>query len=140
MKKIFKIGALIIAMAMLLVLLTGCGEDKLVATKTTEDNTLGLGKYEESVEIKFKDDKVTEIAMISEFEEEESASNMATLLNRGLSTSEEEIQGLSVLQEGKKVIMKMEAEMFAEQAGISVEEMTKEALRKSLEEDGYTIK
>lgn len=140
MKKTLKIGALLLVMAMLLVLLTGCGGNKLVATKTTEDEGMGFGKYEETVELKFKDDKVNEITMTYEFEKEESAEGMAAIFNLGVSMSEEEMQGFEVEQKGKKVIIKMDAKMFAEQEGVSEEEMTKEAMKKALEEDGYTVK
>lgn len=140
MKKTLKIGALILALATLLVLLTGCGGDKLVATKTTEDDGMGLGKYEETVEIKFKDDKVTEITMTSEFEKEESAQGMAAIFNMGVSMAGEKMEGFEVEQKGKKVIIRMDAKLFAEQEGISEEGMTKEAMKKALEEDGYTVK
>lgn len=140
MKKTFKIGALLIVMAILLVLLTGCGADKIVATKTTEDQGMGLGKYEETVEIEFKNDKVNEIKMICEFEKKEAAESMAAIFNLGASMAGEELEGFSVEQTGKKVIIKMDAKMFAEQEGMQADEMTKEALKKSLEEDGYTVK
>ena len=44
-------------------------------------------------------------------------------------------------QKGKKAIMELDAKTFAEMAGNEEEvNMTKEELRKSLEEDGYKVK
>lgn len=140
MKKVLKSVALLLIIGMVLVLLTGCGGDKLIATKTTEDDSMGLGKYEEKIEVKFKDDKVSEMTMTAEFEKEESAKSMAAIFNLGATMSEEEMEGFKVEQEGKKVVIKMDAKTFAKQEDLSDEEMTKEAIKKSLEEDGYTVK
>lgn len=140
MKKVLKSVVLLLIIGMVLVLLTGCGGNKLVATKTTEDDFMGLGKYEEKVELKFKNDKVSEVKMTYEFEKEEAAESMAAIFNLGASMAEEELEGLEVEQKGKKVIMTMDAAMFAEQEGVSDEEMTKEAMKAALEEEGYTVK
>ena len=62
-------------------------------------------------------------------------------MNIGASVSELSIpDGIEIKQDGKKVIMTMDAKTYAEQQGASDEEMTKEALRKVLEEEGYTVK
>ena len=140
MKKALKSVSLLLIIGMVLVLLTGCGGDKLIATKTTEDDSMGLGKYEEKIEVKFKDDKVSEVTMTAEFEKEEAAKSMAALFNLGSSMAEEEMEGFTVEQKGKKVIMKVDAKTFAKQEDLSDEDMTKEAIKKSLEEDGYTVK
>ena len=140
MKKVLKSVALLLIIGMVLVLLTGCGGDKLIATKTTEDDSMGLGKYEEKIEVKFKDDKVSEMIMTYEFEKEESAKSMAALFNLGASMAGEDMKGFEVEQKGKKFVMKMDAKAYAEQEGATDEEMTKEAIKKSLEEDGYTVK
>ena len=140
MKKALKSVSLLLIIGMVLVLLTGCGGDKLIATKTTEDDSMGLGKYEEKIEVKFKDDKVSEVTMTAEFEKEEAAKSMAALFNLGSSMAEEEMEGFKVEQKGKKVIMKVDAKTFAKQEDLSDEDMTKEAIKKSLEEDGYTVK
>lgn len=140
MKKTIKSVALLLIMGVMLFLLAGCGGDKLVATKTTEDDVMGLGKYEEKIEVTFKDNKVNEVKMTYEFEKEESAKNMAALFNLGASMSGEEMEGLKVEQKGKKLIMNMDAKTFAQQEGATDEEMTKEAIKASLEEEGYTVK
>ena len=140
MRKVLTNVGLLLIMGMMLILLTGCGADKLIATKTTQDDFMGLGRYEEKVEVEFKNDKVTGIEMTYEFEKKEAAEGMTAILNLGISTSEEELEGITVKQKGNKVIMTMDAQMFAEQEGVSEKEMKKEAMRSSLEEDGYTVK
>ena len=137
MRKVLKNIVLLLIVGMLLILLTGCGENKLVATKTIQDDFMGLGKYEEKIEVEFKNDKVTEIEMTYEFEKAELAETMTSKLNLGAPT---EIEGIKLKQKGNKVIITMSAEVYAEQEGVSEEEMTKEAMKASLEEGGYTVK
>lgn len=139
MKKTLKGLVLAILMGIMVISLTGCGGNKIVATKTTEDDM--MGKYEEEITITFKDDKVETVKMVMEFEKEETAQGMYGILNMGMSMSEgTEIEGLKVEQDGKKIIMTMDATAFAESSGASDEEMTKDAIKKSLEEDGYKVK
>ena len=139
MKKTLKGLGILLIMGMMLVLLTGCGSDKLVATKTTEDDM--MGKYKEEIVMTFKDDKVESIEMNMEFDDEETAQGMYGLYNMGLSMSEEsDTEGMEVKQDGKKLVITMDAKAYAESEGASDEEMTKEALKKALEEDGYTVK
>lgn len=139
MKKIAKSAALLLIMGIALVLLTGCGGNKLVATKTTDDAT--IGKYKEEMVVTFKDDKVNEIEMSMEFDDEEKAKAMYSLYNVGVSMSDDEsLKGMKVEQKGKKLVVKMDAKAYAESAGASEDSMTKDALKKSLEEQGYEVK
>ena len=139
MKKAVKSVALLAVITMLLVLLAGCGGNKLVATKTTEDDF--MGKYTETVTITFKDDKATNVEMAMEFDKEETAASMYSLYNFGMSMSEEDApEGMSVKQDGKKLVITMDASLYAEEEGTNSEDMTREALKKALEEDGYTVK
>ena len=139
MKKTLKSLGILLIMGMMLFLLTGCGSDKLVATKTTEDDM--MGNYKEEIVMTFKNDKVETMEMSMEFDDEETAQGMYGLYNMGLSTSEEsDTEGMEVKQDGKKLVIKMDAKTYAETEGASDEEMTKEALKKALEEDGYTVK
>ena len=59
MKKTAKSIVLALVMGLLLIALTGCGANKLVATKSSDDEF--MGKYEEKIEISFKDDKADQI-------------------------------------------------------------------------------
>ena len=139
MKKTLKGLALALVIGLMVISLTGCGADKLVATKTTEDEK--MGNYNEEITITFKDDKVETIEMSMEFDDEETAEGMYALYNMGMEMSEEEAPaGMEVKQEGKKFIIIMDAATYAESEGVSDEEMTKEALKAELEEDGYKIK
>lgn len=139
MKRTLKNVSLVLMMGLVLLLLAGCGSDKLVATKTTEDSTMGT--YKEEVVMTFKDDKVTDIEMSMEFDDEETASGMYALFNMGLSMSEDEsTQGMEVKQDGKKLVITMDAQTYAKSEGVSDEEMTRDALKTALEEDGYTVK
>lgn len=139
MKKVAKSVALLLIMAIALVLLTGCGGNKLVATKTTEDGT--IGKYKEEMTVTFKDDKVNEIEMSMEFDDEEKAKAMYSLYNVGASMSDDEsLKGMKVEQKGKKLVIKMDAKAYAESAGASEDAMTKDALKSALEAQGYEVK
>lgn len=138
MKKVAKSVALILVMGMVLVLLAGCGSNKLVATKTTEDEM--MGNYKEEVVMTFKKDKVTNIEMSMEFDKEETAAAMYSMFNMGLSMSGENMEGMEAKQDGKKFIITMDAKAYAESEGVSDEEMTKDAMKAALEADGYTVK
>ena len=139
MKKTLKALALILVMGLILISLTGCGADKLVATKTTEDQMMGNCK--EEITVTFKKDKVETIEMSMEFDDEETAQGMYGLVTLGMSMSEDaKPEGMEFEQDGKKIIIKMDAAAYAESEGATEDEMTKEAIKKSLEEEGYTVK
>lgn len=139
MKKTLKGLALALVMGLIVISLTGCGSDKLVATKTTQDEM--MGNYKEEAVITFKNDKVETIEISMEFDNEEMTQGMYGLLSLGMSMDTEgELEGLKIEQKGKKIIMKMDAETYAKSEGVSDEEMTKEALKEALEKDGYTVK
>lgn len=139
MKRIVKSGILLAVMAMLLVVLTGCGGNKLIATRETQDETIGA--YKETVTIEFKNDKATSIEMAMEFDKEETAKSIYNIYNLGMSMSEDEsTQGFDVKQDGKKLVITMDPKSYAESEEISDNELTKDALKAQLEEEGYTVK
>lgn len=139
MKKTLKALLLVLAMGLIVISLTGCGSDKLVATKTTEDET--MGNYKEEITITFKDDKVETVEMKMEFDDEETAQSMHGLLSLAMSMSEDgQLEGMEIKQDGKSIVITMDAEAYASSEGASDEAMTKEALKEALEEDGYTVK
>lgn len=139
MKKTLKSIVLLLIMGAVLILLTGCGGDKLIATKTTQDEL--MGNYTEEVVVKFKDDVVENVEMSMEFDSEETAEGMYGLYNMGVSMSEDEsLAGLDVKLDGKKLVITMDASAYAAEEGMSQEEMSKEAIKTSLEESGYTVK
>ncbi len=147
MKKTLRNFAIVIAMAMLVVLLTGCGGDKLVATKRTEDEY--MGNYDEKLEITFKDDKASEINMTYTFDDEEQATTMygyfSLVTSMFVSEDSEEanpLEGMEVKQDGKKLTIKMDATAYVETLGEDEDtaDLSKDAIKASLEEEGYTVK
>ena len=135
MKKSVKSLLLLSIMTILLLALTGCGKNKLVATKSSEENDI-FGKYEEKLEISFKDDKANKIVWTLEFEEEDNAKTLAELFEEYKS----EMEGLEVEQKDKKVILTMNSDAFAKQEGLDDNSLSREEIKKSLEEDGYEVK
>ena len=139
MKKTIKALLLAIVIGLIVISLTGCGSDKIVATKTIEDES--VGNYDSKITVEFKSDKLETVEMEMTFEKEEVAQGMYGILNMGMSMAEEEeTEGIEIEQKGNKIIMKMDSKAFASSEGITDEDMTKEAIKKSLEDDGYKIK
>ena len=66
MKKVTKIIVLMLIIGFMLILLAGCGNSKLVATKTTENDSMGT--FKEEIVMNFKKDKVTSIESSMEFD------------------------------------------------------------------------
>ncbi len=145
MKKAIKISAILAIIAMLMLALTGCGKDEsknkssnndnLVATKSGEDSF--FGKYEETVEISFKDNKADKIVMTRELEDEEKAESISSVFEY---LDESEMEGMKVERDGKKIIITLEPKTFAEQESLNDEDLSRDSLKKELEEDGYEIK
>ncbi|MBQ2917343.1 MAG: hypothetical protein IJE59_04155 [Clostridia bacterium] len=139
MKKTLKALVLALVIGLIVISLTGCGGNKLVATKTTEDEMMGNCK--EEITVTFKNDKVETVKMVMEFDDEETAQGMYGLLSLGMSMSEDgELNGMEFEQDGKKITMTMTAEAYAASEEVSDEDMTKEAIKAALEEDGYEVK
>jgi len=132
----------LLAIAVILVALfalTGCG-DKLVATKTTEEEGLTgeTMKYEEKLEVKFKKDKVDSVKMTYKFEKEEQAAAMKSMFDLMTAMGGEEMK-FEVKQSGKKLTIDLDAKAYAEMLGEEAD-INKEDLKKMLEEDGYKVK
>ncbi|MBR2786780.1 MAG: hypothetical protein IKD76_04735 [Clostridia bacterium] len=136
MKKTIKTSVLFIFMAIMLVALTGCGGNKLVATKSTSADDSLAGACEEKIEITFKNDKADKIVWTMEFEDENNASTIVGLYKLASS----ELSGMDIKQDGKKVVLTMDAKAFAETSDIKEDELSKDSIKKSLEDAGYTVK
>lgn len=148
MKKTVKSIFMVLMMAVLVLSLAGCGKneskeqkanaDTLVATKSEEDST--FGKYKETVEFEFENGKANKTTVKMEFEEEEKAKSAEEMLKYMASLTDK----ISVERTEKKVVVSMDAKEFL---GLDDEEdeesndnaLTKEALQKVLEEEGYEI-
>ena len=127
MKKTIKSSLLLIVMAVILFALTGCANSKLVATKS---NSEGGMKYEEKIEITFKNKLANKFKMTMEFEDESTAKMLGEYLK--------DEEGFK--QDGKKIIYEMNVEEYAKQEGVKKEELTRDYLKKELEKDGYKVK
>ena len=156
MKKVLKIGIIILSVALLATLLTGCGKEektsenkastvetsngnKVVATRTTTDEEIGTVK--EKMEATFDGDELEEVKMIYTFEDEETAQSVKEMyeLIKSLSDEDESLKNVDIQGSGKDVILVMSAEVFEENEGLESEDMTKEDLKQALEDEGYTI-
>lgn len=133
MKKTLKVSALLIIVALMLVSLTGCFKNKIVATKHTDAEKSMVGAYDEKIEITFKKDKADKIVWTMEFEDEEKAESTASLYDSF-------IKGADVDQKGKKVVVKINTKDFADIYEMKDDELTKDNLVKKLEDQGYTVK
>lgn len=136
MKKTAKSLLLALVMGLLLIALTGCGGNKLVATKSSDDEF--MGKYEEKIEVSFKNDKADQIVWTMEFEDEDKAESVASIFK--MANSSDEDSKIDVEQKGKKVTLKMDAKSFASQEDMDDNSLSKEEMKKSFEEEGYTVK
>lgn len=136
MKKTAKSIVLALVIGLLLIALTGCGANKLVATKSSDDEF--MGKYEEKIEISFKDDKADQIVWTMEFEDEDKAESVASIFK--LASNSDEDTKIDVEQKGKKVTLKMDAKSFASEEDMDDNSLSKEEMKKSLEDEGYTVK
>lgn len=134
MKKTAKSILLVMLMAILLLALTGCGENKkLTATKDGEDDF--FGKYKETIEITFKDKKADKIVMTRELEKEETAKSIEGLIEY-LNTDE----GMKFEVNGKKVTITFDPQAYAKEEGLKEDELTRDSLKKELEDSGYKVK
>ena len=136
MKKTLKISALLMVVAIMLLALTGCGKNKIVATKSTSGENSMFGAYDEKIEVTFKKDKVDKIVWTMEFKDEETAESMSGLYQMASS----ELKDLEIKQDGKKVVLTMGAESFASQSDLKDEDLSRDKIIKELEEQGYTVK
>lgn len=139
MNKTIKALLMVAVIIVALFALTGCG-DKLVATKTTEEEGLTgeVIKYEEKIEIKFKDDKVNSVKMTFKFEDKEQAETMKSMFDVMTAMMDEDL-AMEVKQSGKKLTIELDEEAYSEMSG-EESNMSKKDIKKSLEEDGYKVK
>lgn len=145
MKKTLKALVVIALMLVILVALTGCGK-KIVATREAEQEGI---KYEEKVEINLKKNKIDKVKMTMTFDSKETAETMKAKLDDAMKMvsafgGEEELN-LNIEQNGKNVTMELDAKTFSTMGGVDVTdtELSKddiEALKKSLEDEGYKVK
>lgn len=135
MKKTLKGVFLFVVMAVMLLAMTGCGENnKLVATKEGEET--GFGKYKETVEVTFKDKKADQITMTRELEDQDKADSISKALEY---LGADAFNGMDVKVDGKKVIMTLNAKDFLGD-DVKDEDLSRDSIKKELEDDGYKVK
>jgi len=135
MKKTLKGVFLFVVMAVMLLAMTGCGENnKLVATKEGEES--GFGKYKETVEVTFKDKKADQITMTRELEDQDKADSISKALEY---LGADAFNGMDVKVDGKKVIMTLNAKDFLGD-DVKDEDLSRDSIKKELEDDGYKVK
>lgn len=145
MKKTLKILVLVVTMLLVVLALTGCG-NKLVATKENEANET-TPKYKEELEMTFKNDKINKVKMTCTFETNEDAKkfvddyNSILALYKALAEDSDDFNLPELKQSGKKAVMEVDAETYEKLSdGEGNTNMTKEEVKKQLEEQGYTVK
>ena len=136
MKKAIKSSLIFMVLAIILLSLTGCGGNKLVATKTTSGDDSLFGSYTEKIEVSFKKDKADKIVWTMEFDDEKTANSMVGMFK----LAQSELEGLEIKQDGKKVVLTMGSKAFSKQSDLKEEDLSRENIKKSLEEEGYTVK
>lgn len=151
MKKLSKYFIVIAVLTMMIFVFAGCSEkkeenkeennkstieEKIVATKTITSNDV-VGEYETRFEFTFENEKLTKVINTSELKNENQAEVFMAAMNASKSKS---IEGIEFEQDGKKVIMKMDADTFSSRFNINSETVTKDAIKKDMERKGYTIK
>lgn len=147
MKKLSKYFIVTALLTMMVFVFAGCSEkkeennkstieEKIVATKTITSNDV-IGEYETRFEFTFENEKLTKVINTSELKNENQAEVFMAAVNASKSKS---IEGIEFEQDGKKVIMKMDADTFSSMVNINSETVTKDAIKKDMERKGYTIK
>lgn len=145
MKKTLKVLLFVALIATMLFALTGCGS-KLVATKTTETEDMNgeAMKYDEKIEVSFKKDKVNKVKMTYTFDNKDQAKKYVDMYNALVQLSKsmggDEVQLPEAKQSGKSVVMTFDAKAYAEFADDDEADMTRDEIKKTLEEQGYTVK
>lgn len=134
MKKTIKQLALIAIMLLLVFSLAGCGS-KLVATKTEETEN---GKVNYKYVIEFKKDELKNIEMTTEYEDKEKADEAMGIFEMMNSFAEKDEDKINVKQDGKKLIIVLDAKQFENLS--DAENSSKDAIKKSLEEEGFKVK
>jgi len=124
-KKTIKVISILIFVAFMLVVLTGCrgNSNRIVATRDIDQ--MGL-QVSERLEITFRDDVVYSITATYEFDSEENAMEYYAIMTMML-------EGEDISHSGTTVTMTLTADDLGEGA-------TREEVIRDLEEDGYTIR
>ena len=134
MKKILTIGVIvIIIVAVLLSSFMLYKRNKIIAIKVTD----GL---ETKVEFEFRGNKVIHVKSTVQMATEEEAKETIQMFELSALQIGEMAKGLKAEQDKNNVIITMDGQTFKNIDELSDEQLTKDAIQKSLEESGYKIK
>lgn len=134
MKKTIKQILLIGVLLILVFALTGCG-NKMVATKTIDEDGV---KAKLRYEIKFKDNKVSNIKMMTEYESKEDADEAYESLDFINTLAEKEEDKYDITQDGNKVIISLDHDQYSKLSGS--DELSKDEIKANLEKEGFKVK
>lgn len=111
-----------------LITLTGCGNKKLIATKTT---TVSEMSYDERIEATFKGNSVDKIVWELTFTKEEFAQTYVSYFKN--------LYDIDIKQDGKKVVMTLDSDSFAKIAGEDNFDTSYDQMKEDFESEGYTV-
>ena len=114
MKKLLKITGLLAVIAIALVILSGCGGNKLVGTMEEDGNKSKV------VATFDKNDNLKKLEITYEYKNADDAKEAYEEMKK------EDAEGYKIKKSGKKVTVKMDAKSFAKQTGADEERLTKD--------------
>ncbi len=117
----------------MLLFLTGCGSEKLIATKSFLKEDIGFNAVE-TVEMSVEDQEVKETTVILEFDDVKMSEDFVTFFKDDLKDNVE------YKREEKKVTLKMTPEVFKKFEGINEGGVTKEDFKEALVNKGFELK
>ncbi len=132
MKQRTKSIFLVLIMGMILLALTGCGDKKLVATKTMKEDDTGFNATE-TIEISFKKGKADEVVVTIEFDDEKWAEYFASYFK-------DELKDNEIEQDGGKVKLTMSPEELEDFEGLDGGDFTQKELKEALEGKDFEVK
>ncbi len=128
MKNILKYASLVIFAIVMLVILTGCGSDTIVATMDSSDPNIGA--YKMKIEVMFEGDVISSVKTNMSFEDEKIAN---------LAVSGESEDGIKMEKEGNTVYAELTAEEYKEMYDIDLSNMSKEEIIQQFKDEGFTV-
>ena len=131
MKKSVKIGILLAIIALAIIVLVGCGS-KLVATRSSEET-------EETYEVKFKGNNISEVKITYDCHDTEVADVLYGIYNGEFG---DPVDGMKAERKENKIIVTMNQDAFITVYTTSdgKPDTSKEGVRKLLEDSGYSVK
>ena len=128
MKKILKITGLLAVIAIALVILSGCGGNKLVGTMEED------GSKSKVVATFDKNDNLKNLEITYEYKNADDAKEAYEEMKK------EDAEGYKIKKSGKKETVKMDAKSFAKQTGADEERLTKDNMKELIKFMGYEVK